>query len=83
MLYPFVSTTHFLDLLVDDPQFKTSTMQNIISEKYEISKRIHTSFLELDELTPFERRAILKLIVKDLEEQKRIIDTARVRTNNG
>lgn len=78
MLYPFVSTTHFLDLVVSDQTFKTAAMQNLINEKYQIAKRTHTSFLELDEITPFERKAILKLIIDDLEEQKRILDQAKV-----
>lgn len=55
-------------------------MQNIISEKYQISKRIHTSFLELDEITPFERKTLLKLIVDDLEEQKRLIESMKTAT---
>lgn len=55
-------------------------MQNIISEKYQISKRLHTSFVELDEITPFERKALLKLIIDDLEEQRRIIEQSRVQT---
>ena len=55
-------------------------MQNIISEKYQISKRLHTSYLELDEITPFERKALLKLIIDDLEEQKRILEQARVQS---
>ena len=80
ILHPFASTTHFLDLVVNDPKFKTITMQNIISEKYQISKRIHTSFLELDEITPFERKTLLKLIVDDLEEQKRLIESMKTAT---
>ena len=76
-----MSTKHFLDLTVDDPQFRASTMKNIISEKYEISKRINTSYLELDEITPFERKALLNLVLKDLEEQKRIIDSAVTKVN--
>ena len=78
--YPFASTKHFLDLVVDDPKFKSLAMQNIISEKYQISKRLHTSFVELDEITPFERKALLKLIIDDLEEQRRIIEQSRVQT---
>lgn len=74
---PFVSTTHFLDLIVDDPTYRSVAMQNLIQEKYQISKRLHTSFLELDEITPTERKALLKLIINDLEEQKRILDSVK------
>lgn len=76
-MYPFVSTKHFLDLIVDDPEFKSLVMQNIIQEKYQISKRIHTSFIELDEITPTERKSLLKLLVDDLKEEERIIQAAR------
>lgn len=81
-LSPFTSTKHFLDLVVDDPEFKTVMMNNIIQEKYQISKRIHTSFTELDDITSVERKALLKLILKDLEEQKRIMDAAKNKVNS-
>ena len=80
--YPFASTKHFLDLVVDDPEFKSITMNNLIQEKYQISKRIHTSFTELDDITSVERKALLKLIIKDLEEQKRILDAAKNKVSN-
>lgn len=73
---------HFLDLYVDDPEFKSITMNNIIQERYQISKRIHTSYTELDNITQVERKALLKLILKDLEEQKRVLDAARAKANN-
>lgn len=76
-MYPFVSTKHFLDLVVDDPEFKSVVMQNIIQEKYQISKRIHTSFTELDEITPTERKSLLKLLVDDLKEEERLVKAAR------
>lgn len=76
-MYPFASTKHFLDLIVYDPEFKSVSMNNIIQEKYQISKRIHTSFTELDDITPIERKALLKLILKDLEEQRRIIEASK------
>lgn len=63
--------------MIYDPEFKTLTLNKLIQEKYQISKRIHTSFTELDNITSVERKALLKLIVKDLEEQKRIIEASR------
>lgn len=67
---------------MNDPEFKSVTMNNIIQEKYQISKRINTSFTELDDITSVERKALLKLILKDLEEQKRIMDAAKNKGNN-
>ena len=44
-------------------------LENITTEKYQISKKIHTSFLDLDEITYVERRMLLKFITKNLKEQ--------------
>lgn len=77
MYFPFVSTQHFLDLIILNPEVKSILMNRIIQEKYHISKRINTSFNELDEITPLERKALLKLILQDLEEQKRILEAAK------
>ena len=57
-------------------------MDNLIKEKYQISKRIHTSFTELDEITAVERKTLLKLIIKDLEDQKRVLEEAKARRNS-
>lgn len=42
-----------------------------------ISKKIHTSFLDLDEITPIERKMILKFIIEDLKEQNEAIEKAK------
>ena len=77
MKCPFVSQTNFLDLVVDDPTYKTKAMQDIVREKYQISKRMHTSFVDLDKVTYMERQSLLQLIIEDLEEQRRLLETAK------
>ena len=67
LLPPFVSTKHFLDLILPSGEYKSSVLESITKEKYLISKKIHTSFLDLDEITPIERKMLLKFIIEDLK----------------
>ena len=72
-----MSTNHFLDLILPSDEYRTSILETITKEKYIISKRIHTSFLDLDEITPLERKMVLKFIVEDLKEQNAAIAKAK------
>ncbi len=53
-------------------------MENIAKEKYVITKKTHTSFLDLDEITPLERKMILKFITEDLKEQQSAMEKAKL-----
>lgn len=72
-----MSTSHFLDLILPSGDFKSSILENITKEKYIIAKKTHTSFLDIDEITPLERKMILKFIIEDLKEQNAAIERAR------
>jgi hypothetical protein len=72
-----VSTIHFLDLILPSDEYKSLILEKITKEKYMISKKIHTSFLDLDEITPIERKMILKFIIEDLKEQNEAIEKAK------
>lgn len=50
-------------------------MDNIIREKYEISKKLHTSFTDLDDVTPYERKVLLKLMIKDMERENQAMNS--------
>ncbi len=52
-------------------------MEHIAKEKYIISNKIHTSFLDLDEITPLERKMILKFITEELKEQNAAFEKAK------
>lgn len=52
-------------------------MSNIIEEKHIISKHIHTSVRDVDELETAERRQLLKLIIDDLQRQHDAIERAK------
>ena len=72
-----MSTINFLDLILPSGEYKSSVLESITKEKYLISKKIHTSFLDLDEITPIERKMILKFIIEDLKEQNAAIERVK------
>ena len=72
-----MSTKHFLDLILPSDNYKSALLETITKEKYLISKKIHTSFLDLDEITPIERKMILKFITEDLKEQSEAMERAK------
>lgn len=72
-----MSTNHFLDLILPSDKFKSTLLETITKEKYLISKKIHTSFLDLDEITPLERKMILKFIIEDLKEQNAAMERVK------
>lgn len=68
---PFVKTENFLDpLLTSDGQpYGQFRFNEIISEKYIISKHTHTSFSDVDSIPPAERTQLLSLIIADIEAE--------------
>ena len=74
---PFVSTRHFLDLILPTNRYKSVVMENLTREKYIVSKKTHTSYIDLDEITPIERKMILKFITEDLKEQSEAMERAK------
>ena len=45
-------------------------LENLIRQNYYISKYLHTSYLDLDEITYVERSMLFKLISQDKEEDE-------------
>ena len=43
-------------------------------ERYQISKRIHTSYLDLGKITPRERELLLEFIMEDIQHDNRIYE---------
>lgn len=72
-----MSTNHFLDLILPQGEYKSSILESITKEKYLVSKKIHTSYLDLDEITPIERKMLLKFIIEDLKEQNAAIERVK------
>lgn len=80
MLYPFVSNQHFLDLVISDYNTKTAILENIVKEKYYITKFLNTSYLDTDEITHVERNMLLKFIKDDKEHEAKQIKNLRNKT---
>lgn len=47
--------------------------EQIVEERYQISKHINTSYKDLGEVTPTERRYLLEFIKRDLEHEQQLI----------
>lgn len=75
---PFGSTKHFLDLQFtkSDNNLVSSIMENLIEERYYISKYTHTSYKDIDDITSFERKVLIKLITDDLSTRNKAHENA-------
>ena len=80
MLRPFVSSQSFLDLIISDYGAKTRILENLVKERYYITKFLHTSYLDTDEITHIERNMLLKFIKEDKEQEIKQIKNVRNRT---
>lgn len=54
---------------------------NLIKERYIISKHTNTSYADTGDITPKERNMLINLIIKDLQTQKELIDNSRLNSN--
>ena len=75
---PFASTKHFLDLQFtsNDSSYTTQLLQNLIEERYYISKYTNTSYIDIDDVTPFERKVLIKLISDDIDAKNKAHEAA-------
>lgn len=55
--------------------------ENLIKERYIISKHTNTSYADTGDISPKERHALINLIIKDLQTQKEMIDNSRLNSN--
>lgn len=74
--YPFKSQENFLDLVINDTYTREQMLSNLTKEKYYIAKFLHTSYLDLDEITLIERRMLLKFLNEDMEAENAKIEQA-------
>lgn len=71
-----------------DPQFTKDNKpygpfryKEIVKERYLISKTINTSYNEIGQITPTERRYILEFIAEEVQKSKEIIEERKRKTN--
>ena len=75
---PFKSTKHFLDLQFskEDTNARSILMEELIEERYYISKYTHTSYVDVDNITPFERKVLIKLVSDDIAARNKAHEDA-------
>ena len=77
-LYPFWSTTHFLDLQFrkEDHKITSRLLNDIVQEGFYITKYTNTSYADLDKITPLERRMLIKFIADDIAARNKAHEEA-------
>ena len=70
-----MSQVNFLDPLLtsDGKPYAPLRFQQIIEERYQISKHTHTSYTDLADISPTERKYLIEFIKRDLEHQNKLI----------
>lgn len=65
-------------LLTEDGRpYGPTRYKNIVSERYYVSKYCNTSYKDVGEMTPVERRYLLEFITDELQKQKDAIEKTR------
>lgn len=59
-------------LTFDGRPYAPERYQQIVEERYIISKHIHTSYHDVGDISPTERKYLLEFIRKDLERENEI-----------
>ena len=73
---PFVQQANFLDpkLTNDGKPYGPVRYKDIVKERYLISKYCNTSYTDIGDTSPLERKYILEFITDELKKQKEQID---------
>lgn len=68
-------------LTSDGKLYAPLRFQQIVEERYQISKHIHTSYTDLGDVTPAERKYLLEFIRRDLEHENKLIQEKTAELN--
>lgn len=76
MTVPFAQHQNFLDpvLTSEGKPYGPQRYREIIKERYYISKYTNSSYIDIGDINPTERRVLLEYIVEELQQQKDMID---------
>jgi len=73
-----VSILNFLDpKLINGKPYGPERFKNIVQERYFISKKCNTSYNDVGEMTPIERKYIIGFILDEIEKEKQLIDEVK------
>lgn len=51
--------------------------KNIVQERYFISKKCNTSYLDVGQMTPLERGYVMEFILDEIEKEKQALDESK------
>lgn len=51
--------------------------KNIVRERYFISKKCNTSYLDVGQMTPLERGYVMEFILDEIEKEKQALDESK------
>ena len=74
---PFASHQNFLDpeLTSDGRPYAPMRFKEIVRERFLISKFCSTSYTDLGEITPLERKYLLEFVEEDLHKKQELMDS--------
>ena len=77
-----MSPQNFLDpkFNKDGTPYGPQRFKDIVRERYFISKKCNTSYNEVGEITPQERKYLIEFILDELEKEKQAIEQAKSKT---
>ena len=61
----------------DGKPYGPERFKNIVQERYFISKKCNTSYLDVGYITPIERKYLLEFILDEIEKEKKAIEDAK------
>ena len=72
---------NFLDpqLTSDGQEYGPVRLKEIVKERYLISRQIHTSYSDLAQVTPLERKYLLEFVTNELRKQKELLDAQKAK----
>ena len=71
-----MSLQNFLDPKYnkDGTLYGHKRFKEIVRERYFISKKCHTSYNEVGEITPYERKYLIEFIIEEIEKEKQALE---------
>ena len=56
--------------------------ENIVKERYLISKRTNTSYTDIGDISVLERRLLMNFIAEEIEQEKKFIEEEKTKSKN-
>lgn len=79
MSHPFNSTVSFLDPILtrDGRPYGPVRYKEIVKECYILSKNLNTSYKDILQITPLERKYLIEMLYEESQKTKEMLDNAK------